>query len=106
MGCPVKYSVSSLGLPDKRIKLSAKDKEDIIKLRAEGVTYTAITKRYGISRALVYRITHPDFVKRVEEGLKQRGGRHKLYYNKEQNTIIKRRHFDYIREGAKKLKHL
>ena len=106
MSCPVKFSVSSLGLPDRRIKLTEKDKKDILKLRADGVPYSAITKRYGVCLATIYRLTHPEFVKRVEDGLKKRGGRHKLYYKKEQSTIIKRRHFQYIREGAKQLKHL
>ena len=106
MSCPVKFSVSSLGLPDRRVKLSQKDKEDIIRLRKQGVTYDAIIKRYGISKGMVYRITHPGFTERIEEGLRKRGGRHKLYYNKEQNTLIKRRHFQYIREGVKQLKHL
>lgn len=100
-----KYTVTSLGLPDRRYKLTQKDKEDIIKLRAEGVTYTAIMKRYNISKGMVYRITHPGFTERIEEGLKKRGGRNKLYYDREQNTIFKRRHFDYIREAVRKLKN-
>lgn len=100
-----KYTVASLGLPDRRIKLSQKDKEDIIRMKAEGVSYSALMKRYGICQATIYRLCHPEFVKRVEDNLKKRGGRHKLYYKKEQSTIIKRRHFDYIKEGVKKLKH-
>jgi DNA invertase Pin-like site-specific DNA recombinase len=100
-----RYTVSNLGLPDKRKVLTDKEKEEILSLRARGIPYANIAKRYGICYATVYLLCNPDFVKRTEEKLKARGGRHKLYYNRQQNTDTKRRHFQYISEAVKRLKH-
>lgn len=100
-----KYTVSNLGLPDRRRVLTDKDKEEILALRARGITYLDISKRYGVCYATIYTLCNPDFVEKTEEKLRKKGGRHKLYYKKEQNTEVKRRHFQYISEGVKKLKH-
>lgn len=69
---------------DRRVKLTDKQREEILKLKGKD-TQTAVANKYGVSRRTIDFIWHPEKKKRNLELRAKRGGS-KQYYDKEKNT--------------------
>jgi hypothetical protein len=85
---PVKNEKPYIPLPrEKRrnVKLSLKQREEIVVMHKDGATVHGLARTFSVSRRLIQFIVDPDRLKRVMEARKARGGS-KLYYNKEENT--------------------
>jgi predicted DNA-binding protein (UPF0251 family) len=80
---------------DRRVKLTAEDKELVIWLREEEqITYQKIADRFGVSKRLIIFVCKPETKARELEKRALRGGS-KLYYNKEYNRVAMKQHRDY-----------
>ena len=85
---------------DRRVKLTAEDKEEIIALYKNGkggLSQRGLARRYGVSRSLIQIIVNPERTRQVKETFKknQKDGR---YYDREKHTEQMRQHRDYKKE--------
>jgi hypothetical protein len=83
---------------DRRVKLTAEDKELVIWLREEEqISYQKLANRFGVSKRLIIFICKPETKVKELENRAKRGGS-KLYYNTENHRIYMKEHRDYKKE--------
>jgi hypothetical protein len=83
---------------DRRVKLTAEDKELVIWLREEEqISYQKLANRFGVSKRLIIFICKPETKVKELENRAKRGGS-KLYYNTENHRISMKEHRDYKKE--------
>ena len=99
---PYKFETSKQYIPikkDKRVKLSAKDKEEIRYryLKIGDVSQRELAREYDVSRRLIVFVIYPE---RQEENYQKRidKGGSKQYYNKDKHTEAMRKHRKYKKE--------
>ena len=102
---PYKHETDRLKLPrhlDRRIKYTDKDKQDVIKLYASGISQRAIARKTGMSRRYVSFILFPDRMEKCKEQFKERR-LDRRYYDRETNTCAirssrryKQKHFNEL----------
>lgn len=85
---------------DRRVKLTAEDKEEIIALYKGGkggLSQRGLARRYGVSRSLIQIIVNPERARQVKENFKrnQKDGR---YYDRKKHTEQMREHRQYKKE--------
>lgn len=72
---------------DKRVKLTAKDKEEIVRLRDEGWSWNKLAERFGVSKRLIDFTLHPE---KLEENKRLRRERlltdRQRYYDREKHN--------------------
>lgn len=72
---------------DKRIKLTAEDKEEIVRLRDEGWSWSKLAERFGVSKRLIDFTLHPE---KLEENRRLRRERlltdPQRYYDREKHN--------------------
>lgn len=84
---------------DRRIKLSATEKEEIKKIT--GLSLMDIAKKYGVSKRLIHFIKCPEKLEENKKRRLERGGS-KLYYNRKKNTEYMKKHRRYKQDLFKK----
>lgn len=55
--------------------MESKDKKEVKQLREQGLTYTAIGKKFGISKQAIHQLLHPGY-RRVEDRNQRRNRYH------------------------------
>ena len=101
---PYKFETTKTKLPegkDRRVKLTAEDKEFIKALYATGnISTYKLAEEFGVSRRTIQFILDPEKKKANLERLEERGG-WKVYYNKDKHTETMREHRRYKQEALK-----
>lgn len=83
---------------DRRVKLTAEDKELVIWLREEEqISYQKLANRFNVSKRLIIFICKPETKVKELENRAKRGGS-KVYYNTENHRISMKEHRDYKKE--------
>jgi len=83
---------------DRRVKLTAEDKELVKWLRQEEeISYQKLANRFGVSKRLIIFICKPESKVKDLENRAKRGG-WKQYYIKEESTIKQKEHRNYKKE--------
>lgn len=92
---PYKSAKIPLGKYDRRIKLTAEQREEIKELRKLGLSYRVIAERYEVSKSLVILVCNPEIAerKRLAFIARSREGRYKP--NKEEWAATIREHRAY-----------
>ena len=85
---------------DKRVKLTADQKLEIIGLK-ETYSQRATARMFGVSRRTIQFIWFPEKLAENKARRAERGG-WKQYYNKEENTKSHKKHRAYKKELFKK----
>jgi len=83
---------------DKRVKLTAQDKADIVRLYASKEwSQRKLAQRFGVSRRSIQFVLDP---KKLEENKKRRAerGGSKVYYNTEYNKASMQKHRAYKKQ--------
>jgi hypothetical protein len=83
---------------DRRVKLTAQDKELVKWLREEEeISYQKLADRFGVSKRLIIFICKPESkIKDLENRAKR--GCSKIYYNRESHNASVKDHRDYKKE--------
>jgi DNA-binding XRE family transcriptional regulator len=80
---------------DRRVKLTAEDKELVKWLREEEqVSYQKLANRFGVSKRLIIFICKPEAKIKDLENRAKRGGS-KIYYDRESHNASMKEHRDY-----------
>lgn len=80
---------------DRRVKLTAEDKELVKWLRAEEqISYQKLANRFAVSKRLIIFICKPESKIKDLENRAKRGGS-KIYYDREIHTASIKDHRDY-----------
>lgn len=83
---------------DRRVKLTAQDKELVKWLREEEqISYQKLADRFGVSKRLVIFICKPESKIKDLENRAKRGGS-KIYYDRETHNASMKDHRDYKKE--------
>ena len=83
---------------DRRVKLTAEDKELIKWLREEEqISYQKLANQFNVSKRTIIFICKPETLEACKKARKERGGS-KIYYNKEKNTETIKEHREYKKE--------
>ena len=83
---------------DRRIKLTAEDKELVIWLREEEqISYQKLANRFGVSKRLIIFICKPETKVKELENRAKRGGS-KFYYDRESHNASIKDHRNYKKE--------
>jgi len=83
---------------DRRVKLTAEDKELVKWLREEEqISYQKLANRFGVSKRLIIFICKPESKIKDLENRAKRGGS-KVYYDRETHTASIKDHRDYKKE--------
>jgi DeoR/GlpR family transcriptional regulator of sugar metabolism len=83
---------------DRRIKLTAEDKELIKWLREEEqISYQKLANQFNVSKRTIIFICKPETLEACKKARKERGGS-KIYYNKEKHTDATKEHREYKKE--------
>lgn len=83
---------------DRRVKISAEDKELVKWLREEEqISYQKLANRFGVSKRLIIFICKPETKVKVLEHLAKRGGS-KIYYDREKFNAYTKEHREYKKE--------
>lgn len=83
---------------DRRVKLTAEDKELVIWLREEEqISYQKLANRFGVSKRLIIFICKPESKAKDLENRAKRGGS-KIYYDKETHSASIKDHRAYKKE--------
>jgi hypothetical protein len=83
---------------DRRVKLTADDKELVKWLREEEqISYQKLANRFGVSKRLVMFICNPESKIKDLENRAKRGGS-KIYYDRESHNASTKDHRDYKKE--------
>lgn len=80
---------------DKRVKLTSKDKENIIEEYKSGIiSITALAKKYGVSKRLIQFTLFPERKEKAKQGFleRQKEGR---YYDKDKHKEYMRNHREH-----------
>ena len=81
---------------DRRVKLTAEQKEEIHKNEL-GLSQRALARAYGVSRRTITFILNPDSLVENKKRREERGGG-QVYYNREKHTNAIREHRNYKKE--------
>jgi DNA-binding XRE family transcriptional regulator len=80
---------------DRRVKLTAEDKELVKLLREEEqISYQKLANRFGVSKRLIIFICKPESKIKDLENRAKRGGS-KFYYDRESHSTSIKEHRDY-----------
>ena len=80
---------------DRRVKLTAQDKELVKWLREEEqISYQKLADRFGVSKRLIIFICNPEAKLKNLEDRAKRGGS-KIYYDRESHNASIKAHRDY-----------
>lgn len=83
---------------DRRVKLTAEDKELVVWLRKEEqISYQKLANRFGVSKRLIIFICKPETKIKELENRAKRGGS-KIYYDRESHNASMKDHRDYKKE--------
>jgi hypothetical protein len=83
---------------DRRVKLTAQDKELVKWLREEEqISYQKLADRFGVSKRLIIFICKPESKIKDLENRANRGGS-KIYYDRESHNASIKDHRDYKKE--------
>jgi DeoR/GlpR family transcriptional regulator of sugar metabolism len=83
---------------DRRVKLTADDKELIKWLREEEqISYQKLANQFNVSKRTIIFICKPETLEACKKARKERGGS-KIYYNKEKHTDATKEHREYKKE--------
>jgi hypothetical protein len=83
---------------DRRVKLTADDKELVKWLRQEEqISYQKLANRFGVSKRLIIFICKPESKAKDLENRAKRGGS-KIYYDRESHNASMKDHRDYKKE--------
>lgn len=83
---------------DRRVKLTAQDKELVKWLREEEqISYQKLADRFGVSKRLIIFICKPETKIKDLENRAKRGGS-KIYYDRESHNASVKDHRDYKKE--------
>lgn len=83
---------------DRRIKLTPKDKLEIVKIRQEqGTSYQKIANQFKVSKRCIIFICKPETLEASNKAREERGGS-KIYYDKEKQNQAKKEHRRYKQE--------
>jgi DNA-binding XRE family transcriptional regulator len=83
---------------DRRVKLTADDKELVKWLREEEqISYQKLANRFGVSKRLIIFICKPESKAKDLENRVKRGGS-KIYYDRETHNASIKDHRDYKKE--------
>jgi DNA-binding XRE family transcriptional regulator len=83
---------------DRRVKLTAQDKELVKWLREEEeISYQKLADRFGVSKRLIIFICKPETKIKDLENRAKRGGS-KIYYDRESHNASIKDHRDYKKE--------
>jgi len=83
---------------DRRVKLTAEDKELVIWLREEEqISYQKLANRFGVSKRLIIFICKPESKVKDLEIIAKRGGS-KIYYDRTSHNASIKEHTDYKKE--------
>jgi len=83
---------------DRRVKLTADDKELVKWLREEEqISYQKLADRFGVSKRLIIFICKPESKAKDLENRAKRGGS-KIYYDRETHNASIKDHRDYKKE--------
>jgi hypothetical protein len=83
---------------DRRVKLTAEDKELVKWLREEEqISYQKLANRFRVSKRLIIFICNPETKIKDLENRAKRGGS-KIYYDRETHNASMKRHRDYKKE--------
>ena len=95
-GMPSKVDKWTINDPklDRRIKLQAAQKQEIIDLYKQGASMRHLARSYDVDRRLIDFIVNPERKERNLQLRRDQGGS-KAYYNKEKNTAAMRKHRQY-----------
>jgi hypothetical protein len=83
---------------DRRVKLTAEDKELVKWLREEEqISYQKLANRFGVSKRLIIFICKPESKAKDLENRAKRGGS-KIYYDRETHNASIKDHRDYKKQ--------
>ena len=83
---------------DRRVKLTAQDKELVKWLREEEqISYQKLANKFGVSKRLIVFICKPESKIKDLENRAKRGGS-KIYYDRESHNASIKDHRDYKKE--------
>jgi len=83
---------------DRRVKLTAQDKELVVWLREEEqISYQKLANRFGVSKRLIIFICKPETKIKDLENRAKRGGS-KIYYDRESHNASMKDHRNYKKE--------
>jgi hypothetical protein len=83
---------------DRRVKISADDKELVKWLREEeNISYQKLADRFGVSKRLIIFICKPETKTKDLENRAKRGGS-KIYYDREKFNAYTKEHRQYKKE--------
>jgi DNA-binding XRE family transcriptional regulator len=83
---------------DRRVKLTAEDKELVKWLREEEqISYQNLANRFGVSKRLIIFICKPESKAKDLENRAKRGGS-KIYYDRETHNASIKDHRDYKKQ--------
>jgi len=83
---------------DRRVKLTAEDKELVKKIREEQqISYQKLANRFGVSKRLIIFICKPESKIKDLENRAKRGGS-MIYYDRETHTASIKQHRNYKKE--------
>ena len=88
---------------DRRVKITAEDKELVKWLREEEqISYQKLANRFGVSKRLIIFICKPETKIKDLENRAKRGGS-KIYYDRETHSACIKEHRDYKKSIVSKL---
>ena len=83
---------------DRRVKLTADDKELVKWLREEEqISYQKLANRFNVSKRLIIFVCKPETLKKSIEDRAKRGGS-KIYYDRESHNASIKDHRNYKKE--------
>lgn len=83
---------------DRRVKITAEDKELVKWLREEEqISYQKLANRFGVSKRLIIFICKPETKIKDLENRAKRGGS-KIYYDRETHSACIKEHRDYKKQ--------
>ena len=81
---------------DRRVKLTAEDKE-VIHANKGGLSQRKLAALYGVSRRTIQFILDPEKLEQNKQRRAERGGS-KVYYDKDKHAISMKEHRNYKKE--------
>lgn len=91
-----KMTVASLGLPDRRIRLTPEKREQLFDMHRNGCSIRSITRELGVSRRLVQFTLFPE-----RKDAARNGRTWKDYYDREKHRKAQKEHKLYKKGGLK-----
>ena len=80
---------------DRRKKINDIQRQEILKLRNEGLSYNVISRKYEVSKSLIIDICNPDIAERKRIASRERHREGRYAYTKEEWAAVIREHRNY-----------